>query len=380
MVDLYGQYQKIQQEIDTAIQEVVEDSAFVRGKAVCDFEKNLAQYLEIHHVVSCASGTDALTIALMALDLHPEDEVITTPFTFFATAEAIAFLGLRPVFVDVCPDTYNMDVSQIESAVTSRTRAILPVHLFGQCAEMEPILEVARRHQFYVIEDACQSLGAEYTFSDGRKAKAGTMGDIGCTSFFPSKNLGCFGDGGALFIRDENLASRVRRIANHGSSCKYHHDEIGMNSRLDTIQAAVLNVKLRYLDDYNAARQQAAALYTQMLQDCSSVELPIQAAFSSHIFHQYTLRLCHVDRDGVQNSLREAGIPTMVYYPIPCHLQKAMASLGYLPGSFPVAEQLSSQVLSLPMHTELTISQQQKIIHNLKIALSQHRCAGESSK
>lgn len=370
MVDLQGQYSKIKAEIHDAVQAVISRSAFVRGKEIPEFEQNLARYLQCRHAVTCANGTDALQISLMALNLQPGDEVITSPFTFFATVEVIVFLGLRPVFVDVRPDTFNMDVSQIEKAITPRTKVLLPVHLFGQCTDMEPLLEMSRRHNLFVIEDACQAIGTVYTFRDGHSAMAGTMGHLGCTSFFPSKNLGCFGDGGAIFTQDDALAARVRTIANHGSEVKYHHDRIGVNSRLDTIQAAILNVKLKYLDSYIHARQQAAARYDRLLASCPQLGLPIRLPFSSHTFHQYTLQLSENERNRVQDQLRAAGIPTMVYYPVPCHLQKALAYLGYQVGDFPVAERLARTVLSLPMHTELSENQQQYIVENLLSALS----------
>ncbi|MCQ2263980.1 MAG: DegT/DnrJ/EryC1/StrS family aminotransferase [Bacteroidales bacterium] len=367
MVDLHGQYLKIKDEVDAAMAAVIADSAFINGRAVTDFQQSLAQYLGCRHVVTCGNGTDALQIALLALNLQPGDEVITTPFTFVATAEAAAILGLKPVFVDVDPHTYNINVSQIEAAVTPRTRAILPVHLFGQCADMEPLLVIARRHHLFVIEDACQAIGAEYTFSDGRKCKAGTMGDIGCTSFFPSKNLGCFGDGGALFTQDDNLALCIRSIANHGSVEKYHHERLGMNSRLDTLQAAVLQVKLSHLDEYTVARQQAAMTYNRFLSDDERWQVPALSPNSTHVFHQYTLRLADGRlRADLQSRLKSAGIASAIYYPVPLHLQAAYANLDYRRGDLPAAEQLADTVLSLPMHTELSETQIAEICLSLK--------------
>lgn len=371
MVDLQNQYLKIKGEVDAAISEVMESGAFVRGAAVKAFEENLSHYLGGTRVVTCGNGTDALQIALMTLGLQTGDEVITTPFTFIATAEVIALLGLKPVFVDIDSQTFNMDVTQIEASITPRTKVILPVHLFGQCAEMEPLLAIARRHNLYVVEDACQAIGAAYTFSDGTVRMAGTMGTLGCTSFFPSKNLGCFGDGGALFTHDEKLEAAVACIANHGSVQKYHHERIGLNSRLDTLQAAVLNVKLRHLDEYTRARQAAAAKYDQLLAECDKIMVPQVAPRCTHVYHQYTLRLADsVNRVQVQESLKAAGIPSMVYYPVPLHLQPAFAYLGYRRGDFPVAEHLADTVLSLPMHTELTDEMQEKIAHALLAAVN----------
>lgn len=357
MVDLQGQYQKIREEIDEAAHGVLSESCFINGREVGAFQDELAAYTGAAHVLTCASGTDALQLSLMALGLQPGDEVITVPFTFVATAEVIALLGLRPVFVDVCPDTFCMDVSKIEAAITPRTRVILPVHLFGQCADMETILRIAAEHQLYVVEDACQALGAKVTFSDGSVHQAGTMGDMGCTSFFPTKNLGCFGDGGAVFTHNDSLAVRVRSMANHGMSKKYYYEQVGVNSRLDTLQAAVLRVKLRHLDDYIAARQQAAQAYHQKLADRKDMTLPVCAAFSTHTFHQYTIQLESANRDRLRQQLADAGVPTMVYYPCPLHLQKAYQYLQYQKGDFPVSERLSETVLSLPMHTELDDAQ-----------------------
>lgn len=366
MVDLYGQYRKIKTEVDAAMQRVVDEAAFINGGPVSDFASALAAYTGASHVVTCASGTDALQLALMALDLRPGDEIITVPFTFVSTVEVIELLGLRPVFVDVCSDTFNIDVTKIEAAITERTQVILPVHLFGQCADMESILNIARRHHLYVVEDACQALGAQLTFSDGSVHQAGTMGDIGCTSFFPTKNLGCFGDGGAVFTHDDALAARIRSMANHGMSEKYYYDRIGINSRLDTLQAAVLLAKLPHLDEYIRARQQAANLYDEALSDCREVLTPATTTFSTHTYHQYTLRVAPEKRDLLRTSLAEKEIPTMVYYPQALHLQKAYQHLAYKTGDFPFAEYLAKTVLSLPMHTELTPDQIQYITQQLK--------------
>ncbi|MBR4136646.1 MAG: DegT/DnrJ/EryC1/StrS family aminotransferase [Bacteroidales bacterium] len=366
MVDLYGQYRKIKTEVDAAMQRVVDEAAFIHGGPVSEFATALAAHMGVSHAVTCASGTDALQLALMALDLQPGDEVITVPFTFVATVEVVELLGLRPVFVDVCPDTFNMDVTKIEAAITERTKVIMPVHLFGQCADMESILNLARRHHLYVVEDACQALGAQVTFSDGTVHQAGTMGTIGCASFFPTKNLGCFGDGGAVFTYDDALAERVRSIANHGMSEKYYYDSIGINSRLDTLQAAVLLAKLPHLDEYICARQQAASLYNEALSECKEVLTPVTTTFSTHTYHQYTLRVEPAKRELLRSRLSEKEIPTMVYYPQALHLQKAYQHLGYKAGDFPFAEYLTKTVLSLPMHTELTEEQIQYITQQLK--------------
>lgn len=369
MLNLQDQYLKIKSEIDAEIQKVIDSSCFINGPAVSKFQQELGNYVGTKHVISCGNGTDALQISLMALGLKPGDEVITVPFTFIATAEVIRLLGLVPVFVDICPDTFNMDVSKLESAITDRTRAIIPVHLFGQCADMESVLRVAQKHNLFVVEDSCQAIGAEVTFSDGTVHQAGTMGNVGCTSFFPSKNLGCFGDGGAIFTQDDELANKIQYIARHGSREKYHHQYVGVNSRLDTLQAAVLSVKLKYLDDYIRARRQAADFYNQTLDNVEEVEIPAMAPFSSHVFHQYTLKLKMQNRDEVARKLAEVGVPTAVYYPVPIHLQTGYSDLNYVKGNFPVTEALSQIVLSLPMHTELTEEQLVYIVDNLKNAI-----------
>jgi UDP-2-acetamido-2-deoxy-ribo-hexuluronate aminotransferase len=353
MVDLRSQYERYKADIDSAISGVISSTAFIKGPDVRLFEEELQRYLGVRHVIACANGTDALQIAMMALGLRPGDEVITTNFTFIATVEVVELLGLKLVLVEPDPHTFNISVEAIKKAITPRTRAIVPVHLFGQCADMESILDIANQHGIHVIEDAAQATGAEYRFSDGTVRKAGTMGKIGCTSFFPSKNLGCYGDGGALFTDDDELATLIRSITNHGMKVRYYHDTIGVNSRLDTIQAAVLRVKLRHLDAFNEARQRAAAYYDTSLSALPGITLPFRADNSTHIFHQYTLRIANGDRDKMRECLENEGIPSMIYYPVPLHRQKAYSHLGYGTDDFPVTGRLSGEVLSLPMHTEL---------------------------
>ena len=361
MVDLKSQYQRIKPQIDNAIQGVIDSCQFVKGAEVKTFEQELAQYLGVRHAIACGNGTDALQVALMALGLKPGDEVLTTDFTFIATVEVIALLGLKPVLVDVDRATFNIDVEKVEKAITPRTKAIVPVHLFGQCANMEPLLKLAEKHNLYVVEDTAQGLGAEYSFSDGTVRKAGTIGTIGCTSFFPSKNLGCYGDGGALFTNDDQLAEQIRCLTNHGMKVRYHHDMIGVNSRLDTIQAAILRVKLPHLDEYNRARLAAAKKYNAALLDIDGLETPVTAAFTTHIFHQYTLKVKNGQRDALKKHLDEQGIPNMVYYPIPLHRQKAFEPYVTENDSFPVSETICGEVLSLPMHTELDDEQIERI-------------------
>ena len=358
MVDLHGQYMKIKAEIDAAIAEVIDSSAFINGPVVGRFASALAQYTGARHVIPCGNGTDALQIALMALGLKPGDEVIVPAFTYVASAEVIALLGLRPVMVDVDRDTFNTDIRFIEKAITPRTRAIIPVHLFGQSCDMAPILDLAAAHGLYVVEDNAQSLGAVYTFPDGSHRHTGTLGHIGCTSFFPSKNLGCYGDGGALFTDDDTMAERIRMTANHGQKVKYHHDIIGCNSRLDTIQAAVLEVKLRHLDGYCEARRTAAHRYNEMLQGVDGIELPVEVHYSTHVYHQYTLKVADGRRDALKEFLASKGIPSMIYYPLPLHRQKAYAYDGV---GLKIAEALADSVLSLPMHTELSVEAQERI-------------------
>jgi dTDP-4-amino-4,6-dideoxygalactose transaminase len=357
MVDLKTQYHRVKSEIDKAILDVVENTAFINGPAVKEFQASLENYMHVKHVVNCANGTDALQIAMMALDLKPGDEVITTSFTFVATVEVIALLQLTPVLVDALPGTYNIDPVALEKAITPKTKAIVPVHLFGQCADMESIMAIANKHNLYVIEDNCQAVGAYYTFSDGTRKQAGTMGHVGTTSFFPSKNLGCYGDGGAMFTNDDALAEKLRMISNHGMKVRYYHDSIGVNSRLDTIQAAVLNIKLKHLDTYIANRQRAAAYYDNAFANHPNITIPARDPKSTHVFHQYTLVLKGVDRAALQAKLQEKGIASMVYYPVPMHMQKAYTDPRYKEGDFPVTEELSSNVMSLPMHTELTEEQ-----------------------
>lgn len=352
MVDLYGQYLHLKNEIDAAIAGVIETSSYINGPAVGRFASELAQYNNVDHVVPCANGTDALQLAMMGLELGQGDEVIVPSFTYVATAEVIALLGLTPVFVDVDPDTFLIDPRSIIANITSRTKAIVPVHLYGQCADMEAIMNIAKAHNLFVIEDTAQAIGAEFTFSDGNKKKAGTIGTIGTTSFFPSKNLGCFGDGGALFVQDEKLARKIQMIANHGQQVKYYHDLVGVNSRLDTIQAAILRVKLRELDNYCSKRNKSADFYDKQLGHLAALSLPQRLANSSHVFHQYTLKCNTFNRDDLKQFLAERGIPSMVYYPVPLHLQKAYRSYGYKEGDLPVSEVLAAKVLSLPIHTE----------------------------
>jgi dTDP-4-amino-4,6-dideoxygalactose transaminase len=353
MVDLKGQYQKIKTEVDAAIQNVIDNTAFINGPAVKEFASNMQSYLNVKHVLPCANGTDALQIAMMALGLKPGDEVITASFTYVATAEVIGLLGLTPVLVDVNEDTFDIDVAAIEKNITSKTKAIVPVHLFGQCANMEAIMELATKYNLFVIEDVAQAIGADYKFKNGTTAKAGTIGHIGCTSFFPSKNLGCYGDGGAMFTNDDELAKKMKMISHHGQSELYKHDVVGVNSRLDTIQAAILNVKLKYLDEYAASRNKVANYYDKKFANHPKIKIPTRSKNSNHVFHQYTMVLKNVDRNELRQKLIEAGIPAMVYYPIPLHQQKAFASERYKDGMFPVTEKLCASVLSLPMHTEM---------------------------
>jgi UDP-2-acetamido-2-deoxy-ribo-hexuluronate aminotransferase len=353
MVDLKSQYESIKTEIDAAIQEVISNTAFINGPAVKTFQKELEDYLGVKQVIPCANGTDALQIAMMALGLKPGDEVITADFTYVATAEVIALLGLKPVLVDVNPDTFDIDIKALEKAITPKTRAIVAVHLFGQCADMNAIMKLAHTHNLFVIEDTAQAIGADYTLSSGTTQKAGTIGTVGCTSFFPSKNLGCYGDGGAIYTNDEELAKKLRMIANHGQSVQYVHDSIGVNSRLDSIQAAILSVKLKRLDQYAAARNKVAAFYDQAFANHPKIQTPVRAKNSTHVFHQYTLILKDTDRSKFREFLSQRDIPAMIYYPIPLHLQKAYLDKRYPEGHFKVTEQLCASVISLPMHTEM---------------------------
>ncbi|HOI32991.1 MAG: DegT/DnrJ/EryC1/StrS family aminotransferase [Bacteroidales bacterium] len=352
MVDLVSQYQKIKPEVDAAIFEILSNASFINGPAVKQFQQSLEKYLNIKHVIPCANGTDALQVAMMALDLKPGDEVITTSFTFIATAEVIALLKLTPVLVDVDKDTFNIDPAAIEKAITPKTKAIVPVHLFGQCADMDAIMGIAKKHNLYVIEDNAQAIGADHTSADGTVRKAGTIGHIGCTSFFPSKNLGCYGDGGAIFTNDDELAKRLRVIVNHGMEIRYYHDSIGVNSRLDSIQAAILNIKLRHLDEYANARRFAANYYNKAFESTNKLKTPVTASFTNHVFHQYTLVTHDIDRQALMEHLQSKGIASAIYYPVPLHLQKAYIDPRYNQGDFPITEGLSKAVISLPIHTE----------------------------
>jgi len=365
MVDLKGQYIKIKEEIDSSVAKVIDSTAFINGPSVKSFQANLENYLKVKHVIPCANGTDALTVSMMALNLKPGDEVITTSFTFIATAEVIALLGLTPVVVDVDADTFNIDPEAIKRAITPKTKAIVPVHLFGQCADMEAILEIAHKYNLYVIEDACQAIGAEYIFNDGRHQKAGTIGHVGCTSFFPSKNLGCYGDGGAIFTNDDELAKQLRVMVNHGMTVRYYHDYIGVNSRLDSIQAAILDVKLPHLDEYNKARNKAAEYYDRAFANNPRLKIPGRSTHSTHVFHQYTLVTSGLDRNALTEYMALHQVPAMVYYPVPLHMQKAYLDPRYKNGDFPVTEHLCQTVVSLPMHTELDEEQLEYITSTL---------------
>jgi dTDP-4-amino-4,6-dideoxygalactose transaminase len=357
MVDLVGQYNKIKSEVDSAILDILSKASFINGPHVKNFQENLQNYLNVKHVIPCANGTDALQVAMMALNLQPGDEVITTTFTFIATAEVIALLHLTPVLVDIEKDSYNIDPEAIERAITPKTKAIVPVHIFGQCANMEAIMDIARRHNLYVVEDNAQAIGAEYTFSDGTVKKAGTIGTIGCTSFFPSKNLGCYGDGGALFTNDDALAEQIRVVVNHGMKVRYYHDYVGVNSRLDTIQAAVLDIKLKHLDEYIKARQYAAAYYDKAFSVTDKIITPKKSGFTTHVYHQYVMVLNGVDRAKLMEHLQSKGISCAIYYPVPLHEQKAYQDPRYKKGDFPVSEYLCENVIALPMHTEFTDEQ-----------------------
>ncbi|MBK6962609.1 MAG: DegT/DnrJ/EryC1/StrS family aminotransferase [Bacteroidales bacterium] len=353
MVDLKSQYEKIKPEIDQAIHEVINSTAFINGPAVKGFQEDLEKYLGVKHVIPCANGTDALQVAMMALGIQPGDEVITTNFTFIATAEVIALLGYTPVVVDVDPDTFNIDPDSVRRAITPKTKAIVPVHLFGQCADMDAMMEIAGEHNLFIIEDACQAIGADYIFADGTRKKAGTIGHVGCTSFFPSKNLGCYGDGGAIFTNDDELAKQLRVVVNHGMTVRYYHDFIGVNSRLDSIQAAVLKVKLARLDEYAAARNKAAEYYDNAFRNHPNLKIPARFGRSTHVFHQYTLVTSDTDRNALIEFLTKKEVPAMIYYPVPLHMQKAYLDPRYKEGDFPVTEHLCKTVISLPMHTEL---------------------------
>jgi len=362
MVDLKTQYHRIKSEIDEAVLKAIENTAYINGPEVKAFASELADYNRVKHVITCANGTDALQIALMALDAKPGDEVIVPSFTYIATVEVIALLQLIPVFIDATSDTFQMDITQLESLITEKTIAIVPVHLYGQCSDMETINQIAKKHKLAVIEDTAQAIGAEYTFTDGTKAKAGTMGTIGTTSFFPSKNLGCFGDGGAMFTNDDQLANKLHMIANHGQSQKYYHDSIGVNSRLDTLQAAILSVKLKHLSRYTASRNEVADRYDAAFEGHADIQIPVRASNSTHVFHQYTLKVNNGRRDAFQEYMKSEGIPTIIYYPLPVHLQKAYVQYGYVRGDFPVSEKLCDEIISLPIHTEMDPAEQEFII------------------
>lgn len=366
MVDLKGQYEKIKEEIDAGIQNCIENTAFINGPEVKEFQQDFEKYLNVKHVIPCANGTDALQIAMMALDLKPGDEIICPAFTYVATAEVMGLLGLKPVMVDVDENTFNIDIDGLEKYISPKTKAIVPVHLYGQSAEMEKILEFAQKHNLFIIEDNAQAIGSDYTFSDGTVKKTGTIGHIGCTSFFPSKNLGCYGDGGAIMTDDDNLALKIRMIANHGQEKKYYHKVLGCNSRLDTIQAAILKVKLKNLDQYSEARNKMAVYYDEKLSSVSEIQVPERAGNSTHVFHQYTLRVKNGKRDELQKYLAEKNIPSMIYYPLPLYKQEAFQQYVEEGFSLPVTEKLCSEVISLPIHTEFNQEISDFIISEIK--------------
>lgn len=371
MVDLKRQYLKIKEEIDKAILNVINSTAFINGPDVKLFSEELAAYLGVKHVIPCANGTDALQIALMALGLKPGDEVIAPSFTFMATAEVIALLQLKPVFVDVDTDTYTMNLDAVKNAISSKTKAIIPVHLYGQCVDMEPLMALAAAHNIPLIEDNAQAIGGTYTFTDGKTVKTGTMGAVACTSFFPSKNLGCYGDGGAMFTNDDALAEQLYMIANHGQKQRYYHERVGLNSRLDTIQAAVLRIKLKHLDTYCDARRAAADFYDNAFANNPHLVVPFRAAYNKHVFHQYTLQVKHIDRDILKDKLAEKGIPTMLYYPVPCHKQKMLEPFGGADFNLPNTDALNKSVLSLPIHTELSNEELNYIAENVNLLSKQ---------
>jgi dTDP-4-amino-4,6-dideoxygalactose transaminase len=366
MVDLKKQYLKIKDEIDTAVVNVMTNANFINGAEVKTFQTNLESYLNVKHVIPCANGTDALQIAMMGLGLKPGDEVITASFTYVATAEVMALLGLVPVLVEAKEVDFTIDPAEIEKAITPKTKAIVPVHLFGQGADMNAIMDIAKKHNLFVIEDTAQALGASFVMNSGETKCLGTIGDIGCTSFFPSKNLGCFGDGGALFTNNDELADNLRMIANHGQKVKYYHDVIGVNSRLDTIQAAILDIKLKHLNEYAEARRGVADYYDSALSGVEELMTPNRISSGTHVFHQYTLRVLDGKRDALRTHLEERGVPSMIYYPLPLHFQKAFENSRYPKGSMPISELLSSEVLSLPIHTEMTTEELEFIVGNVK--------------
>lgn len=371
MVDLKRQYEKIKPEVDAAIQNVLSTAAFIQGPDVKAFGDELAQYLGVKHVIPCANGTDALQIALMALGLEPGDEVITPSFTYIATVEVVALLRLKPVFVDVHADTFNMDIESVRKAITPKTKAIIPVHLYGQSVNMEPLLALAAEHNIPVVEDNAQAIGGHYTFADGTRKMNGSMGIIGCTSFFPSKNLGGYGDGGAMFTNDDKLAEELRMIANHGQKVRYYHEMVGCNSRLDSIQAAILRIKLRHLDEYCDARRAVADHYDAAFGGHRNIVTPARAANSKHVFHQYTLQLKGVSRDEVQKLLAEKGIPSMIYYPVPSHKQNMLKAFAANQQALPVTDMLTDCVISLPIHTEFTKEELEYISSNFLAIVDQ---------
>ncbi|MBK6775557.1 MAG: DegT/DnrJ/EryC1/StrS family aminotransferase [Flavobacteriales bacterium] len=366
MVDLAGQYEKIKSDVDAAVMNVIKTTMFIGGPEVKELEKELAAYTGVKHTIACANGTDALQIAMMALDLKPGDEVITASFTFVATVEVVGLLGIVPVFADVLPGTFNLDPVDIERKITPKTKAIVPVHLFGQVADMEAIMAIAAKHKLFVIEDNAQAIGADYTMSNGTKCKSGSIGHIASTSFFPSKNLGCYGDGGALFTNDDEIAKKLRRVCNHGSEVRYYHEVVGVNSRLDALQAAILRIKLKHLDEYAAARNAAASFYDKAFAGMEHIRTPERSTQSTHVFHQYTMRVLGGHRDALKKHLEANGVPAMIYYPVPCHLQNAYKSARFPDGSLPVTEQLTHEVLSLPMSTELDNEQLNHIAATVK--------------
>lgn len=366
MVDLKSQYEKIKEEIAAGIQNCLDNTAYINGPAVKEFQQAFEKYLGVKHVIPCANGTDALQIALMALDLKPGDEVICPAFTYVATAEVIGLLGLVPIMVDVDVDTFNISLDHLDQYITPKTKVIVPVHLYGQSADMEQILAFAKKHNLYVVEDNAQAIGSDYTFADGSSKKTGTIGEIGCTSFFPSKNLGCYGDGGAIMTNDDELAAKIRMIANHGQEKKYYHKVLGCNSRLDTLQAEVLKVKLKHLDEYAAARNKMADYYDQNLAEISEIEVPKRSASSNHVFHQYTLKIKNGKRDALQQYLAENKIPSMIYYPLPLYKQEAFQQYVGADFSLPVTEVLCQEVLSLPIHTEFNKESSDYVIASIK--------------
>ncbi len=366
MVDLIGQYTQIKEEVRLEFDRVLDSASFINGPVVKEFQADLESYLQVKHVIPCANGTDALQVAMMVNDFPEGAEVLVPSYTYVATVEVIALLGFKPVFVEVYPDSFNIDIEDLESKITSKSVAIVPVHLYGQCVDMERLMSVARKNGLKVIEDTAQAIGANYIFSDGKRAKAGTIGDVGTTSFFPSKNLGCYGDGGAIMTNNDELATKMRMVVNHGQSKRYYHDSIGVNSRLDSLQAAVLKVKLKYLDGYNESRQKVAEMYDKAFSETDLIIPPFRSNFSTHVFHQYTVKLADsVDRDGLNTFLAERKVPSMIYYPVPNHLQKAYSYYGYNEGDFPLTEDLCSRVISFPIHTEMQPETQEYIVRNV---------------